>query len=173
MYPHWYFVQAIYKIMGIGIERNLLGAPVGKQGEGAQADDKSAMLTILRRLRAAEDAAITLPYGWSVEWFESARNVMDAMPFLQHHNTMIAQVALAQFLNLGQLEHGTQALAKEHTEIFQLAEEAHAGWIEETLNRQLAPRWCRLNYGEKLRSAGAVPPEDCGAGPGGVDAGAE
>ena len=76
---------------------------------------------------------------------------MDAMPFLQHHNTMIAQAALAQFLSLGQSNVGTQSLAKEHTEIFQLAEEAHAGWIEETLNRQLIRRWCRLNYGQKLK----------------------
>lgn len=140
----------MYKILGIGIERNLLGVPVGKQGEGAQDDDKQAMLTILRRLRAAEDAAITLPFGWSVEWFESGRNLMDAMPFLHHHNTMIAQVGLAQFLSLGQAQVGTQALAQEQATIFHLAEEAAAVWIEETLNRQLIGRWCRLNYGEKL-----------------------
>lgn len=151
MYPHWYFYQALLKIMGLGIERNLVGIPVGKQGDGAQADDKAKMLNILRNLRVTNDAAITLPSGWSIEWLESSRNLMDAMPFLHHHNTMMAQVALAQFLSLGQTNVGTQALAKEHTELFQLAEEAHAGWIEETLNRQLIRRWCRLNYGKKLK----------------------
>ncbi len=30
----------------------------------------------------------------------------------------------------------------EHKEMFLLAEEAHAGWIEETLNRQLIRWWC-------------------------------
>ncbi len=79
-YPHWYFYQALLKILGIGIERNLLGVPVGKQGDGAQDDDRQAVLTTLRRLRAAEDAAITLPPGWNLEWFESQRSLMDAMP---------------------------------------------------------------------------------------------
>ncbi len=66
----------------------------------------------------------------------------------------MAQVGLAQFLSLGQLSVGTQALAKEQTEIFQMAEEGRATWIEEMLNRQLVRRWCGLNYPAQGRGRG-------------------
>ncbi len=151
MYPHWYIKQAVYKILSIGIERSLLGVPFARAGEGANPEAKDAVLSILRRLRAAEDAAFYLPEGWEVEWFESQRDMMDAMPFVHHHNVMMAQAALAQMLNLGQDKAGTQALGEVHSKLFLDAEEADATWIEETLQQQLVKRWCRLNYGEGLR----------------------
>lgn len=151
MYPHWYYKQALYKILAIGCERNLLGVPVATQGEGAQADDDDAILTQLKRLRAAEDAALRLPQGWTVDWFESHRSPVDAMPLLAHHDTKIAQAGLAQFLNLGQGQRGSQALASEQIKIFLDAEEANARWIEQTLTNQLVKRWASLNYGDGLR----------------------
>lgn len=147
MYPHWYFKQALYRIVGIGIERNLLGVPVAVRSDTAQTDDTEHMLEVLRRLRAAEDGAMVVPAGWDLQWFESRRTLVDAMPFLQHHDAKIAQAALAQFLNLGQQAVGTQSLAETHACLFMDALDAAARWIEQTLNGQLLRRWCRLNYG--------------------------
>ena len=43
---------------------------------------------------------------------------MDAMPFLQHHNTMIAQVALARFLYVGaEAMRRPGRLAEEHADL--------------------------------------------------------
>lgn len=154
MYTHWYIKQAIYKISGIGLERNWLGVPVGKAGEGAQWDDREAVLEILARLRAAEDSGITLPFGWELEWFESGPSLADIMPLIQHHDALMARAALAQFLNLGQTTTGTQALAEEHVKVFldaEDAEDAVARSIAQTLTGQLVRRWCVMNYGERFR----------------------
>jgi phage gp29-like protein len=151
MYPHYYIKQALYKVMGIGIERNYLGVPVGKLQDGATEADQQSLLAILARLRAAEDAAFVLPHTQTVEWFESGRSLADAMPFLQHHDAKIVQAGLAQFMNLGQSNAGTQALGTVQAELFETAEEASARWIEETLNAQLVRRWALLNYGPGLR----------------------
>lgn len=151
MYPHWYIKQALYKIISIGVERNLLGIPLGKAPLGASEDDKRIINNQLRFLRAAEDAQLMLPNGWEVEWFESSKNPMDAMPFVAHHDAKIAQAALAQFLNLGQDTGGTQALASTHAKLFMDAEEGEARWAESQLNMQLSKRWALYNYGPGLR----------------------
>jgi phage gp29-like protein len=151
MYPHWYVKQATYQVIGIGIERNLVGVPYAEMAEGAQLDDRDQVLEMLARLRAAEDAAVALPFGWKMNWFESERSLVDAMPYIQHHDALIARAGLAQFLNLGQTTTGTQALAEEQVRVFLDAEEANARWIEQTLNQQLIRRWCLLNYGPRMR----------------------
>lgn len=151
IYPHWYIKDALYRILSVGIERNLLDVPVGRVGPDAQDDDKSAMLTMLSRWRAGHDAAVVLPDGQDLEFIGSQRSLMDAMPFLHHHNTMIAQAGLAQFMNLGQQSVGTQSLATEHVRIFEMSLEGVAGWIEDAIQRQVVVRWMRLNYGDGLR----------------------
>lgn len=151
MYPHWYIKDALYRILSVGIERNLLDVPVGRVGAGAQADDRQKLLTLLSRWRAAHDAAVVLSEGQHLEFIGSQRGLVDAMPFLHHHNVMIAQAGLAQFLNLGHQGYGTQALAGEQVRVFELSLEAAARWIEQSVQRQLVDRWMRFNYGDALR----------------------
>lgn len=151
MYLPEYVKYQMIRIMGIGIERNLLGIPVARMEGGAKRDDRAEVLRMLKRLRAAEDAAVALPFGWVLEWFESQRSTVDALPFLQFMDAQIARVALAQFINLGTSGVGTQALASEHVRVFLDAEEAAARWVEQTLNAQLVRRWCLVNYGPELR----------------------
>jgi phage gp29-like protein len=151
MYQHWYVLQALYKVLAIGIERNLLDVPVGKLAAGAQAEDRSRLLTILKRWRAAEDAAVVLTEGQEIEFIGGERPLMDAMPFLLHHDAKMLQAGLAQFLNLGQTERGSQSLGTVLARTFETSEDACARWIAGTVNTQLVRRWCRLNYGEALR----------------------
>lgn len=157
MYGPWYIKQALYKIMAIGVERNLLGVPYAETPETTRADDQANMLTLLMRMRAAEDGAFVTPHGWVPKWFESSRNPMDAMPFIHHLDAKMAQVALAQFLELGQGERGSQALASEQVRVFMDAEEAAAKWIEETVNTQLVARWVQYNYGDGAKTKFKAP----------------
>lgn len=152
MYQHWYIKSALYKIVSIGLERNLLDVPVGRLQEGAQNDERTKFLRILQRWRAAEDAAVVLQHGQELEFVGSQRSLMDAMPYLQHHDTKILQSGLASFLNLGQSSSGTQALGSVLGKIFETAEDANARWIEQSVQQQLVRRWALLNYGPKLRS---------------------
>jgi phage gp29-like protein len=151
MYPHWYILDACYRVVSVGIERSLLGLPYGEMGDTDQQDDADRLLTILQRIRAAKDAAFVLRRGQKVAWLESARNPMDAMPFIQHQAAQISLAGLCQFLNLGMQAVGTQAVGAVHAELFETAQEANARWIEQTVNTQLVRRWCAYNYGDGLR----------------------
>lgn len=151
MYPHWFNIDVTYKIMAIGLERSLLGVPYGELADTDQDDEKTALLTILKRLRAAHDGAFVLQKGQKVSWFESSRNLMDAMPFIYHHASQISLAGLCQFLNLGMQEVGTQAVGAVHAKLFETAEDAIARWIEQAVNTQLVDRWARYNYGEGLK----------------------
>lgn len=152
LYAPWYFKKSLLKIMGVGIERSLLGVPVAMPAEGAQEDDRSSVMTALRRLRAAEDAAICLPPGWRVEWLEASRTPIDAMPFLQYQDTQIAIALLQQHLLLGSQGVGTQAIGTVHAAVSAQMIEGQARWIETTIQRQLVNRWTLLNYGPGFRS---------------------
>jgi phage gp29-like protein len=157
MYAPYYIKQALLKILSIGIERNLLDVPVGKLGGrsvsgGNTETARKKLLTILRRWRAAEDAAVVLADGEELEFIGSQRSLMDAMPFLHFQNFQIAIAGLATFLNLGQSSVGTQALGSELAKVFQDAENANAHWIADTLNAQLVKRWVQLNYRAGLRA---------------------
>lgn len=147
----WMIKEALVKIMAIGTERNLLDVPVGRLKNGATAADRSKFMTILRRWRAAEDAAVILTDDQKLELIGSSRPLMDGLPFLHWLNFQIAQGGLCAFLNLGQSSAGTQALGSELVKVFQDAENANARWIADTLNQQLARRWTLLNYGEGVR----------------------
>lgn len=150
-YPHWYFVHALYKIIGIGIERNLLGVPVAEMGDEAQVDDKAYVLQQLSFLRAAEGSAFALPKGWKLSWFEASRTPMDALPLIEHHLRQAALAGLCQFLNLGMSSAGTQSLGTVHAQLFEQSEDGAAKWIRETFEDQLIRRWVLLNYGPKFR----------------------
>lgn len=151
-YPHWYFVHALYKIMGIGVERNLLGVPVAQEGDEANPDDRSYILQQLSWLRAAEGSAFSLPKGWNLQWFESTRTPIDALPLVEHHLRQIALAALCQFLNLGMSSAGTQSLGEVHAKLFEQSEDGIAKWIAETIETQLIARWMLLNYGPGVRA---------------------
>lgn len=154
MYKHWYILEAVYKVLAIGIERNLLDVPVGKLPPGSQENDKQNLLTILSRWRAAEDAAVVLPQNTELEMLGSSRALVDAMPYLYHHDVKIAQAGLAAFMNLGQSEVGTQAVGVTLARMFETSVDATAGWIEDCLNTQLVHRWTQANYGPDYRQRG-------------------
>jgi DNA topoisomerase-1 len=151
VYQPWYLKSTLYKVMSVGVERNLLDVPVGRMSAAAQPEDRRKMLELLRRWRAAEDAAVVLTDGQDIELKGSSRPVIDGMPLVNHLNQQILAAGLAQFLNLGQASVGTQALGEVQSRTYAQAADANARWIADTLTDQLIRRWCLLNYGPELR----------------------
>jgi phage gp29-like protein len=151
MYPHWSWKHSAYLLLGIGLERNFLGAPYATASEGALPEDRELVEETLRLFRTTEDGCFVMPYGWEVDWLEARGDLDKAMPLVNHHDALMARAALAQFLNLGQTTTGTQSLASEHVKLFLEAEDAIARWIGETFTRTLVRQWCMLNYGPGFR----------------------
>jgi len=68
-------------------------------------------------------------------------------PSIQHHNVMISRAALALFMDLGQAEHGSRALGKEHGDFFLLALQNLADQIALSITNTTVRRLVAYNFG--------------------------
>lgn len=161
-YRPWYFKRRIEEIEGIGIERDLAGLP--KMGVPAEildrnaASDKKALLaeirTMLRDVRRDEREGVIVPMAWdsdgnqlySFELVRSGgRRQFDTTTIVNRYDRLIASVALADFILLGQQRVGSFALAESKTELFGVALGAWLDSVTAIFNRVAIPRLLLVN----------------------------
>jgi Protein of unknown function (DUF935) len=151
MYPHWYVKSNLYRIDAIACERNSLGVPVFKLAPGFSAEDREAAYNFVTQLAAHEATGMVEPPGDATTGFRIVGyegRVRDLGPSIEHHNVMISRAALALFMDLGQSEHGSRALGKEHSDFFMLALQNLADQIALTITNSTVRRLVSYNFGD-------------------------
>ncbi len=151
MYPHWYVKSNLYRIDAIACERNSLGVPVFKLAPGFSAEDRLAAYNFVTQLAAHEATGMVEPpgdanTGFRIVGYEG--RVRDLAPSIEHHNVMISRAALALFMDLGQSEHGSRALGKEHSDFFMLALQNLADQIALDITNSTVRRLVSYNFGD-------------------------
>jgi len=151
MYPHWYVKSNLYRIDAIACERNSLGIPVFKLAPGFSKEDRDAAYSFVTQLAAHEATGMVEPpgdpdSGFRIVGYEG--RVRDLAPSIQHHNVMISRAALALFMDLGQAEHGSRALGREHGDFFLLALQGLADQIARQITCSSVRRLVSYNFGE-------------------------
>ena len=151
MYPHWYIKSQLYRIDAIACERNALGIPVFKMAPGFSKEDRDAAYNFVTQVAAHEATGMVEPpgdpsTGFRIVGYEG--RVRDVMPSLQHHNTMISRAALALFMDLGQSEHGSHALGRQHGDFFMLALQNLADQVATNITNTSIRRLVVYNFGE-------------------------
>lgn len=139
-YKHWYIKDSLYKIVSVGIEKNLVGTPYAKVPKGTSEKERKEILSVLSAIRAAEEAGFTIPENIIIEMLESSRNAVDALPFIEHHDTQIARSVLAQFINLGTLSSasgGSYALGNTMVDMFCMGLESIANYIQQEVQKDI------------------------------------
>lgn len=149
-YKHWYIKDALYSVMSVGIEKALIGTPYGKLPPGTSENDRDSVLALLTAVRVAEEAGFTIPKDVEVDILEGKKSPMDAMPFIEHHDTLIARSVLAQFINLGTMSSasgGAYALGQTMADMFVMGLEAVANYIQNEVQHDIEDlvKW---NFGE-------------------------
>ncbi|MCK8827724.1 hypothetical protein MWH25_08200 [Natroniella acetigena] len=117
-YKHWSIKDFIYKLMNIGIERNLVGTPVMELPKNYSEEDKKLARQAVENLRSSEKGGATIPHGFILDIFEGKRNMMDLMPYIKHHDVLMSRSILAQFLNLGSTETGSRAVSEDQSSLY-------------------------------------------------------
>jgi len=145
-YPHWLIKAAMYRIVNMGVENNFLGVPIAKVPTGTAEKQRQELLKMLEALRVRDRSGAVVDSDMIIELLEGKRNPMDVMPYIEHHDVMIARAALAQFLNLGATSTGARSLSEDHSRLFIVGEQTIATGIAENLNRHAIPRLCALNW---------------------------
>lgn len=147
-YQPWYIKQYMYKISAIAYERQGLGIPFAKLPQNASSRDIAKAEKLLREVRAHQHAYILEPHDMEFGFKDmQARNVMDPMPLINHHNREITKAMLAQFLELGaEGGSGSRALSEDHSELFLSAVDAVARNIADTFTKYAIKELVDLNF---------------------------
>jgi len=145
-YKHWNIKDFTYKMVNIGIERNLVGTPTMKIPTDASKKDKQKATDIVTDLVSSESGGVTFPEGFELGVFEGTRGMLDALPYIQHHDTKMVASILAQFLGLADGSTGSFALSKDHSDLFLMTLNSIANYIQNTINSYAIPQLVNLNW---------------------------
>ncbi|MDE2097847.1 MAG: DUF935 family protein [Patescibacteria group bacterium] len=160
MYQHWYSKQALYAIAAIAAERNGMGVPVVTMGPKAKLEDKKAALAWVSALVTHEKTGLVLPPEWKFDLIGVKGTVRDPEPLIQHHDAMIAAVALCSFIVMGQSggrSSGNRSLGETMSDFFFQGLQATADYIGQVFSETTIARLVKFNFGEGVRPPRLVP----------------
>lgn len=154
-YKHYFMKDQLYRIDGMKHERGagiaVIRSPgdaasikrAGELGENFNANEK--MYVNLAGPAPSEGVA-----GWDfkLETAGIADQTSGLMASVQHHDRMITQSILAQFMDLGSGQGGSRALGDSQRGFFGFALKAVSDYLASTLNEQAVRELVELNYGK-------------------------
>ncbi len=162
-YRPWYYSKRIEEIEAVGMDRDLVGMPVGKipielLSKDATADQKATLAYItevITKTKRDEQEGIIWPKVidpdtgsdlFEIELLTSGgRRTFDTGAVIQRYMQQQAMTIMADFILLGHESVGSFALSSDKTELFAVALGAWLDGIEEILNRHAVPSLFDLN----------------------------
>jgi hypothetical protein len=156
LYPDWYRLEFLYTVLQIAAERAGIGAWQAKIPRDLWDNDqfRNALADTVRRIRTHESGAIVIPQDVSLEVLTAIdkQGVDGIIKMIEHYETNLAAGVLANVLQVGMRDIGTQALAETLFEMFLYQLNQTCKWLAHNINRQLISKWLAYNYP-------ALPPE--------------
>lgn len=149
-YKHWSIKDFLYKILNVGVERNLVGTPVLTLPENYTENDFDLAKEIVTDLRSSEFGGVTLPKDFILEMFEGKRTLIDVLPYIEYQDRLISKSILAQFMDLGSSSSGSFALSYDQSQMFLLMLESSAKNICNIINSHAIPELVNHNFDSNL-----------------------
>ena len=150
LYPDWYRLEFLYTVLQIAAERAGIGVWQAKVPRDLWDNDqfRSSLADITRRIRTHEAGAIVLPQDVALEVLSAIdkQGVDGIAKMIEHYETNLAAGVLANILQVGMRDIGTQALAETLFEMFLYQLNQTCKWLAHAINRQLIARWIAYNY---------------------------
>lgn len=144
-YKHWLIKDRLLRVDAQTIERNGMGIPLYKAGEGET--DLSAGLTMAKAWRAGESAGSAVPDGADLVLRGVEGDLPAALPSIRYHDEQIGRAVLAHFLNLG-TQTGSWALGTTFADFFTLSLQTLAQQIADTVTQHVVEDLVDVNFGE-------------------------
>ena len=156
LYPDWYRLEFLYTVLQIAAERAGIGVWQAKVPRDLWDSDqfRSSLADITRRIRTHEAGAIVLPNDVALEVLTAIdkQGIDGVVKMIEHYETNLAAGVLANILQVGMRDIGTQALAETLFEMFLYQLNQTCKWLAHNINRQLISKWLAYNHP-------ALPPE--------------
>jgi hypothetical protein len=145
-YPHWFYIQHLYKVDAIQKERHGMGVPYGVLPPGYTDADRDAAFEMVSNLRTNEKAGVVYPEGYVFGFLKVEGNLVDVLRSVDHHNAMVMLNVLAEFLMAGLTEAGSRATSASQQDIFTKANRSMADIICDVFNLYLVPYIVGFNF---------------------------
>jgi phage gp29-like protein len=157
LYPDWYRLEFLYTVLQIAAERAGIGVWQAKVPRDLWDSDqfRNSLADVTRRIRTHEAGAIVLPNDVALEVLTAIdkQGIDGVVKMIEHYETNLAAGVLANILQVGMRDIGTQALAETLFEMFLYQLNQTCKWLAHNINRQLISKWLAYNYP-------ALPPEE-------------
>lgn len=161
-YRPWYFKKRIEEIEAIGVERDLAGFPIMYVDPDIMRDDapgwkqtiyndyKDAVVNI----RRDQQEGLILPSIYDDDGHQLYRlellsagggRQFDTNTIITRYDQRIATTVLADFILLGQANHGSYALSSDKTNLFALSIRTWLETIKTVMNKHAVPRLFKVN----------------------------
>jgi phage gp29-like protein len=147
-YKHWYYKDNLYRIDGIGAEKNAVAFLKLTYPTTASDADIKKCDEVGQHYQAHENQYVSMPDDHDAVLLGATGHIKDLMPSIEHHNKAIAESVLADFLNLGTGNVGSWALSKDKSSFFLMSLGALGKNICDTFNAYAIPQWVQYNYGD-------------------------
>ena len=154
-YKHWWVKETLEKIDAAGHERMSIGIPVAKlDGTVGNPDEQAeTWAEILSNLQAMErNYIIEMPgttFRFEVVGKTGSASGSPLLQSINYHARMIAVAGLVQFMELGNTQSGSRAVASEQSGPFDLELMAIQQNLCETFNSFVIPELVTYNFGER------------------------
>lgn len=149
-YGPWKRKDVYLKLMAIGIEKYAIPTPVLDVPTGKEKSEELVNAKeVLRKFISHEQQFITKPADWKLDFTKTEFDASKVQGAIDAENTAITRAFLANFLELGQTGSGSWALSVDLSDFFLTAIQHVADLICETINQQLIPYLCKLNFGPR------------------------
>jgi hypothetical protein len=156
-YKPWFLKEHTEKIIAAGIERFAMGVPVGsiEGGTGFDPDSDKGKQTldqledILSNIQANERAYFVEVPGVKFRFEVQKIDVQNPLEFVEYCSRQIALNVMLQFMELGNTQSGSKAVATEQRGPFDLQLLGIAEEISQTLNHGPIEALVRYNFGQR------------------------
>ncbi len=146
----WYRSEFISSVCVVAAARAGVGAWMGKIPREMWEDRelRNTIEDLLKKIQSKEGGAAVIPSEVAVEPINALRDggIEGLMKLLDHYDTRMAKGALANLLQLGMRDVGTQALANVLFDMFILNVDGAGAFVRDAFNMQVVKPWHVWNY---------------------------
>ncbi len=148
-YKHWKIKDELLRKEVSTLDRNGMGVPV-YEGSELSLDpdaDLDRGQEIAENLRSGEFAAASIPAGAKLQLLGVSGQLVSPRQAIEYHDAQIANVVLANFLNL-EGGGGSYALADTQSNFFSQSEQTVAEWVCDVANQHVIEDLVRVAFPE-------------------------
>lgn len=146
----WLIKQEMIRTHATSNRRWGAGVPVMEAlpGTNPTPAQMSEAMQMAAAARAGEQAGAASPPGFAMKILGMSGAVPDTLAFIRYLDQQMSRMALAGFLDLGNTETGSRALAEAFIDLFLLNLSAIAESVADTVTRQVAARVVGWNWSD-------------------------